>query len=269
VISPRLVFAVLAGLTPAAVGGQNAPADSNTIKIRIAAAETAIRGLQDTKNLIQTQAHVLLPGANVLVPREQAANLFVVLLREGRMQLTEVEPYAETLRRTTQTYAQNIVQPQLDSLSRALETLQTELGRQRRGPGAGAVADFPPGVYDWRDVRGDMSGSWFVNCSDPEGKVFQSNGTFQLQLVGDGSVRAFFNDESGAWPADGTIVKHGVGTGSGRNAYGSIQWRILFGRLGNQIALQDDYYTFTFTPNEAGYTCRRGILQAPTATGPL
>jgi hypothetical protein len=264
----RLLVAALAGLTPAAASGQNAPPDSNTIKNEIAAAEAAIQGFQETKDLIEVQAHVLLPGANVLVPRETAANLFVVLLREGRMQLTEVEAYAETLRRTTQTYARNIVQPQLDSLSRKLETLRTELGRQRGAPGDGAVAIFPAPLRDWQEVRGELQGNWYDDCADSEGQVYQSNGTFRIQLVGDGSVRAFFNDGRYDWPIDGTILTDGRAFGRGKDNFGTISWNILFARLGNQLAIQGSNYGFTYTPDRPGYTCRPGILEAPTAEGP-
>jgi hypothetical protein len=206
----------------------------------------------------------------VLVPREQAASLFVVLLREGRMQLTEVEAYAETLRRTTRTYAQNIIRPQLESLSRKLETLQGELGRQRRSAaGAGAIADFPAPLTDWQEVRGDLHGSWYGNCSDSKGQVYQSSGTFRLQLVGDGRVLAFFNDGQHDWPAYGTITSDGRASGRGRDGYATISWNILFGRLGSYLAIQGKNYGLRYTPDRPEYTCSPGILEAPTATGPM
>jgi hypothetical protein len=257
-VSAALGVAALATLLAREMPAQQAASHAELAR---AAAEIRriIAELEDTRKKIVDEGHVLveLGGAVALVERERVENLFILALREGKMDLDQVEPAASRVGQMTGIYVTQILDPQLASARRDLADLEA----RSRAPGPTTPTSVPgliarwPNSMDWRGVRGVAAGIFAVPCSFGGRELPPVEGTFRLELTGEGTIRGTIVSDMVEHPVHGTIDANGNATGGGAGDMGSqFSWRVTFARSGDYLLIASG--TVSLVPALEGAECR-------------
>jgi hypothetical protein len=221
-----------------------------------------IAELEDTRNKIVTEGHVLLElgTAVVLVERERVEGLFVLALFEGKMTPEQVEPAAKRIGQMTGIYRTQILDPQLASARRRLEEVQALIRtRGTTRPAAGLIAQWPDPM-DWRRVRGVAAGIFVVHCSHDGKELPAEEGTFRLELTGEGTITGSILSADAEYPVHGTIDANGNALGGGAGGIGSqYSWTVKFARSGDYLVMTS--HTLSLVPAFDGATCRPGYIR--------
>jgi hypothetical protein len=111
---------------------------------------------------------------------------------------------------------------------------------------------------EWTGVRGEIRGGYVVRCLYEGDPMPADQGTFRLQLVGDGSVAGTYENASVQWPVSGAIDSGGIARGQGSRDSETFRWAIDLARSGNRLTMSSG--SLQVTSGEAGISCEPGSL---------
>lgn len=209
-----------------------------------------IADYEDTLRKIRDEGWLYLPmpGAGIMIDREQEAGMFSHLILTGQMSPDSIVPWHRRYRESTRI------------LQSTVEEMLEDLYRQRRERTEGPVQPPPPALPTAPDrARGIVAGTWTVPCV-MDGASWDDAGTFTLTFTGDGSVSGNYTSGSGGFGVGGSVDPAGNSQGTGSHPDGAFTWQAKMTVADGRPVMQ--HGSVHFSPNAQSISCGAGLLNA-------
>ena len=202
--------------------------------------EAEIAELETIERQITSEGYLAIVSSagGALVPRDAAADFFVLLLLEGELSPEAALEYVSRLRLATRIYLREHILPDLEAARGLRAELYRRLQATVTGPPIAAPQPQPPAVPDgpWEAVRVKLTGTYTIQCGGRN-----LNGTAEVTLTGDGKATGKFIDVDRVWIVpgefyrDGSVDGLGVFIGTVEQGGDRFDWRVELRRRSGSV----------------------------------